>query len=85
MPIDINKNYDIVRIIDIPENEISDELKQAIKAEPRYKDADQSEHIYNASQILESMDFEQDLIMELEAIDTLCGKNQAIYFRITES
>jgi len=84
MPIDFTKNYDIVRIIDIPKNEISEKLKEAIKVEPRYKDADQNEDIYNASQILESINFEQDLIAELEAIDELCEKNQAIYFRIIE-
>ena len=84
MAIDFTKKYDIVRIIDIPENEISEQLKEFIKTEIRYKDTNEEEHLYNASQILEALNFEKGLTAEMEAIDELCGKNQSIYFRITK-
>ncbi|MCX2429842.1 hypothetical protein [Pedobacter sp. GR22-10] len=87
MQIDFNKKYDIVKIIDIPENEISEELKKELKNIIRYKDSHADENIYNTDDYINEPAFNgsQEAINELEAIATLCFNNGAIYFRITEA
>jgi len=82
MAIHLTQNYDIIKVVDIPESDISEKLVIYMEYHKRYLDAHASEHMYNASQIMEEADCEPALKKELEIIDELCQINGAVYFRI---
>lgn len=84
MPINLNNQYDIINIVDIPEEEISEPVRQALKSQIRYKDMDENDHLYNVSQILETKFDNQEVVNELDIINELCYKHGAIYFRIIQ-
>lgn len=81
--IQINKEEDIQKILTIPNDQVSEELKKAIREYEIYQDVeDLKEHLYSPEEVLYTVEMTAIEREEYLGIMEVCNENEISYFRI---